>query len=138
MPSFTCVVTTTAVSLLRLITNYSFIKITLVIKKPENAKRKKARKGKISEKKKHQEKTLMNLFNKKVVTEDQTLRQEEPEKEFEEEEAEEERCKADECKIDNCQDDDIQWVLCDVCHSWWHLFCLDLSTMPKKFTCPKC
>ena len=47
MPSFTCVVTTTAVSLLRLITNYSFIKVTLVIKNPENAKRKKARKGKI-------------------------------------------------------------------------------------------
>ena len=42
-----CVVTTTAVSLLRLITNYSFIKITLVIKNPKNAKRKKARKGKI-------------------------------------------------------------------------------------------
>ena len=79
----------------------------------------------------------MNFFSKKVVIEEETLREEEPEKEFEEE-AEEERCKGDDWKINNCEDDDIQWVSCNVCRSWWHLICLDLSTTPKKFRCPKC
>ena len=80
----------------------------------------------------------MNFFNKKVVIEEETLSEEEPEKEFEEEEEEEERCEVDDCKIDNCEDDDIQWVSCDVYHTWWHPVCLGLSTTPKKFTCPKC
>ena len=80
----------------------------------------------------------MNFFSKKVVIEEETLREEEPEKEFEEEVEEKERCKGDDWKINNCEDDDIQWVSCNVCRSWWHLICLDLSTTPKKFTCPKC
>ena len=82
----------------------------------------------------------MNFFSKQVVIEVETLREEEREKEFEEEEKEKEqkRCKADDCKINSCKGDEIQWVSCDVCCSWWHLFCLDLSTTPKKFTCAKC
>ena len=79
----------------------------------------------------------MIFFNKKVVKEEEPLREEELEKEFDEREEEEERCEADDCKIDNWKDDDIQWVSDDVCHSWWHLFCLDLSTTPKKIRMPK-
>ena len=76
----------------------------------------------------------MNFFSKQVVIEVETLREEEREKEFEEEEKEKEekRCKADDCKINSCKGDEIQWVSCDVCRSWWHLFCLDLSTTPKN------
>ena len=66
------------------------------------------------------------------------LREEEPEKKFEEEDEKEERCEADGCKIDNCENDNVQWVSCNICRSWWHLFCLYLSTTPKKSTCPKC
>ena len=82
----------------------------------------------------------MNFFNKKVTIEEETITEEEPEKELEEEEEkeEEEGCEANDCKIDNCEDDDIQWISCDVCPSWWHLFCLDLNTTLKKFTFPKC
>ena len=82
----------------------------------------------------------MNFFNKKVTIEEETITEEEPEKELEEEEEkeEEEGCEANDCKIDNCEDDDIQWISCDVCPSWWHLFCLDLNTTLRKFTCPKC
>ena len=140
MPSFTFVATTTTVSRLRLITSYSLIKIALVTRKTENTKPKKARKAEIRKWRKEAptKKTLMNFFNKKVVVEEETLREEEPEKKFEEEDEKEERCEADGCKIDNCENDNVQWVSCNVCRSWWHLFCLDLSTTPKKSTCPKC
>ena len=64
--------------------------------------------------------------------------EEEPEKKFHEEQ-EEERCEVNDCKINSCEDN-IQWVSCDFFHSWWSLFCLDLSTTTKKYIykCPKC
>ena len=103
----------------------------------QNRKRKanadKIKEAAAEKKRNDQSQSLLHFFNKNTV-------QEEP-RQFEDrsDDDNDDECEAgNDCKIAECEDDDFDWVQCDTCCGWWHLFCLNLSALPKTFKCKNC
>ena len=51
-----------------------------------------------------------------------------------------ELCAAHVCKIHRSKAKKINWVQCDYCLNWYHMYCLKLTTkkLSKSFICDEC
>lgn len=44
-------------------------------------------------------------------------------------------CAAMQCIIKDCKYMKIEWVACDNCNDWFHLFCVGFKQAPDNFKC---
>ena len=53
-------------------------------------------------------------------------------------EEEDSECSADVCRINSTTIQYPVWVSCDICHKWYHLYCIGHKKAPKTYICDKC
>ena len=50
----------------------------------------------------------------------------------------EENCDASPCSVSMCDQSVVDWVQCESCTKWFHLFCVDLDRVGDNWICELC